>query len=150
MNFRKATPDDIPLMRDLRIQQLIDEGSSPDGDIGPAIDAFFHRMMAEDRMVEFLAEEGGQVVATGALCVYDLPPSFSNPGGQLGYVANMYTHPDFRRRGLASAILSRLEEEARLRGLSQLLLASSKWGRPVYERYGFCQDDRWYSLGPID
>ena len=150
MEIRKARPEDIPTLRDLRMQQLIDEGASPDTDIGPAIDAFFRRMMAEDRVVEFVAEEGGVLVATGALCIYDLPPSFSNPSGKLAYIANMYTHPDFRRQGLATAILARLDEECRLRNLPYLLLASSKWGRPVYERYGFRQEDRWYSLGPAD
>jgi GNAT superfamily N-acetyltransferase len=37
------------------------------------------------------------------------------------YVKEIYIHPDFRKRGVASAITDRIEEEAKQRGCSKML-----------------------------
>ena len=100
----------------------------------------------EDRLVEFLALEGGDIVATGAVCFYPFPPSFTNPTGQFGYLTNMYTSPGFRGRGLATRMLDLAVAECRRRGVVRLFLAASQMGRPVYERYGFQAAGNWYSL----
>ena len=75
-----------------------------------------------------------------------LPPSFTNPTGQFGYLTNMYTSPGFRGRGLATRMLDLAVAECRRRGVVRLFLAASQMGRPVYERYGFQAAGNWYSL----
>ena len=79
MEFRRAVPADIPQLCALRRQQLIDEGQEPALDLSGPMARFFSSMMEEDRLVEFLALEGGDIVATGAVCFYPFPPSFTNP-----------------------------------------------------------------------
>ena len=59
----------------------------------------------------------------------DFPPSFTNKTGKQGYIANMYTDPDFRGRGIASEILERLAKEARERHIHKLILYASKMGQ---------------------
>ena len=103
-------------------------------------------MMARDQLVEYVAEEGGQIVATGAVCFYEFPPSYINPSGRVAYVTNMYTRPEFRRQGLATRMLDLLTQECRRRGVHRSLLAASRWGRPVYEAYGYQQEPKWYCL----
>jgi predicted acetyltransferase len=42
-----------------------------------------------------------------------------------------------RRQGLARKLLNLSLEEARARGVKVVTLAASKFGRPLYEQYGF-------------
>ena len=146
MEFRRARCEDIPKLAQLRLQQLADEGGQPGGDIREAVEAFFRTMMETDRLVEYVAEADGEIAATGAVCFYDFPPSFTNPSGKVAYITNMYTHPAFRRRGLATRMLDCLALECRRREVHRCLLAASPWGRPVYEKYGYRPEPRWYSL----
>ena len=50
---------------------------------------------------------------------------------------NMYTHPDYRRRGIAYQVLDLLVGEARKRGIDAVSLEATDMGRPLYEKYGF-------------
>lgn len=146
MEFRKAASADIPDLCALRRLQLADEGQDPHPDIGPAMEAYFASALAQDRLVEFLAEEDGRIAATGAVSFLQFPPAFSNPTGLVAYVTNMYTAPDFRGRGLASRLLELLEEECRERGVLRMLLAASSQGERVYRRYGFQPEGNWFGL----
>ena len=52
----------------------------------------------------------------------------------------MYVRPAFRGRGVAAAILTRLEQEARLRGVPRVVLETGDAQLPAirfYERAGF-------------
>ena len=52
---------------------------------------------------------------------------------------NMYTHPDYRRRGIAYKMLDILVNEAKSKGINAISLEATEMGRPVYEKYGFVQ-----------
>jgi len=54
-----------------------------------------------------------------------------------GLVDMMYVHADQQRRGIAGALLRRIEESARARGLARLHADSSITARPFFERHGF-------------
>lgn len=58
-----------------------------------------------------------------------------------GYVTNMYTAPEHRRRGIATLLLGKLVKEAKSRNVEKLWLHASKMGRPVYLKYGFQETD---------
>jgi putative acetyltransferase len=90
--------------------------------------------MAEPSVVLFVArDENGRAVGMGAL---------KDHGGGLGEVKRMYTLPEVRGQRVGSAILKRIEEEARARRISRLVLETGEapgfegaWR--VYERGGF-------------
>ena len=50
---------------------------------------------------------------------------------------NMYTKPDYRRKGIAYHTLGLLIEEAKNKGVKFISLEAKDMGRPLYERYGF-------------
>lgn len=57
-----------------------------------------------------------------------------------GEITNVATHPDFRRRGLASELLERLKKEASERGIESIFLEvrrSNTAARALYEKQGF-------------
>lgn len=146
MQYRLAKLDDIELLAELRKRQLVDEGSTPDKDIDAELTAFFTEKLTDGSMVEWVIEEGQELIATAAIIFYAFPPNYTNKSGLKGYVTNMYTAPAWRGRGLASSLLDRLTEEARRRGVSKLWLGASTMGRPVYLKYGFKESDQWLEL----
>lgn len=59
-----------------------------------------------------------------------------------GYIANIAVHPDYRRRGIATALLGRLSSFALEKGLAMLTLEvrqSNKAAIKIYENFGFAQ-----------
>lgn len=143
MKIRKAVLEDIPTLAELRKLQLIDEGHEPVGDMDAELSAFFHRHMADGSMVEWVAEEDGEIVATGAVVFYDFPPAFFDPVSIRAYVTNMYTAPAYRGRGIATRMLELVRQEAVARRAGMMWLGASQMGKPVYEKFGFQDDGSW-------
>ena len=50
---------------------------------------------------------------------------------------NMYTHPDYRRMGIAYKTLDLLISDAKCKGITSISLEATAMGRPLYEKYGF-------------
>lgn len=57
--------------------------------------------------------------------------------GRAIYVSGMETLPDYRRRGLASTVLRRIQTDARADGAGWSLLCSSPSGLPLYQSAGY-------------
>lgn len=93
--------------------------------------------LAEDSLCLWVAEEGGRLVAMSCLNFFFLPPNDRCTSGKTAYLGNMYTHPDYRRHGVAKALLARNLGEARKRGVERLILNPTEVGRPLYESSGF-------------
>ena len=64
-------------------------------------------------------------------------PTYHNQSGNKAYIMNMYTAPEFRRRGIAYTTLDLLVEEAKNRRIQAISLEATAMGRPLYEKYGF-------------
>lgn len=146
MEYRIATENDIDALCELRKKQLIDEGTTPDVNIDEELHEFFRRRFKNNEIVEWLLEDGGEIVATCAILFYEFPPSFTNKTGIKGYITNVYTKPELRKRGIATKMLGFLTEEAKKRGVKKLLLAASDLGRPVYKKFGFIEASEWLKL----
>ena len=146
MDYRIGTIQDIPVMCQIRKQQLIDEGLSPENNIDKELSRFFEKKMADGSLVEWLLEENGKIIATAAILFVEFPPTYTNQAGIKGYITNMYTDPDYRGKGIASAMLHKLTDEAKKRGVRHILLHASNHGKPVYERFGFTKTDRFMEL----
>ena len=87
--------------------------------------------MAEPDTTVFIAREGGQAVACGAL---------KRHADGLGEVKRMYTLPSHRGRKIGAMIVDQVEALARREGLRRLVLETgdrhpAAW--TVYERAGF-------------
>src|SRR5262249_27347808 len=87
--------------------------------------------MAEPSVTVFVARDGGQAVACGAL---------KRHRGTIGEVKRMYTRPSHRGRKIGAMIVERIEDLARQEGLKRLVLETgdrhpAAW--TVYEHAGF-------------
>ena len=146
MIIRKAELKDAALLSETRKLQLIDEGIAPDCDIDSELDAFFKKWLVSKDFLQLIAEENGKLLSTAAIVYYDLPPSFTNKIGVRGYVTNVYTAPEHRRKGLSKMLLEKILEDAKSRGIKKIWLGASKLGRPLYEKLGFIQQESYMEL----
>lgn len=55
-----------------------------------------------------------------------------------GYLDRLYVHKDAQKEGVATALLTKLEKEARKLGLSEMGTDASITAVPFFERHGFC------------
>ena len=155
-SIRRATIDDIEELVRLRLAMMA-EIAGPDGggvaqDAGEALEAnrtYMRETMPSGEFVAYVVESGGVIVATSGLRMYRMAPHTGNLRGTGAYILNMYTLPQWRGKGLASALLERLVGHAREAGARSVSLRATAAGWPVYERYGFAGDAAFMSL-PID
>jgi GNAT superfamily N-acetyltransferase len=146
MDFRKATIDDIPSLIEMRKQQLLDEGFNPVTNIDLELKEYFLRTLSDGSFISWLAIDQSTIVATSGLCFYQLPPSYSNPTGQVAYVTNMFTKREYRRQGISTHLLSLTLDEAKRRNYKVIRLHASADGKPIYTKAGFIDSDGYMSL----
>ena len=146
MLYRLATVQDIPVLCRIRKQQLIDEGGTPIPGMDEELLRYFTDKLADGSLVEWVLEDGGQIIATAAIAFMDFPPSYTNRTGLRGYITNMYTAPAYRGKGIASSMLGRLKQEAEKRSVHSIMLHASVLGKPVYKQFGFTETNQWMEL----
>ena len=143
MEYRLAVEEDIDELCRIRKQQLIDEEISPSVDIDDELHRYFKDRLADGSLVEWLLTDNGTIVATGAIVFMQFPPTYTNRSGVKGYITNMYTADEYRGKGIATAMLHKLMDEARKRSVHKIWLGASKLGRPVYKKFGFVESGEW-------
>ena len=146
MDYRIGTKQDIPIMCQIRKQQLIDEGIDPTITIEKELLRYFEDKIGDGSLVEWLLEDKGRIIATAAIAFIEFPPTYTNKTGVKGYITNMYTAPDYRGRGIATTLLNKLLDVAKQRGVHQIWLHASHLGKPVYERVGFVEANEYMEL----
>jgi len=98
---------------------------------------YYQKALSEGSHVAVLVYDGGRFVGAGGVSFYTVMPTFHNPSGRKAYIMNMYTKPEYRRKGIAYHTLDMLIEAAREKGITHIILEATDMGRPLYEKYGF-------------
>lgn len=98
---------------------------------------YYETHVADGSHVAFVADADGVEAGCGAICLTDELPSPDNPSGRCAYLMNIYVRPAFRGHGVATAIVNRLVETARLRGCDKIYLETTASARALYNKTGF-------------
>lgn len=102
-----------------------------------AIQREYERLFAVGDLQHFVAVEDGQVVACAvAILKRDPPFCFFRPPFY-GFLADVYTVPENRRRGHAKRLTQEALSWLRQKGVERITLLSSELARPMYEEFGF-------------
>jgi len=146
VNVRRATTDDIEALVDVRVA-FVSEFSDDETD-REAIAAYLKRSLTHESFIAWLVIDDGRVVSTSGMVVYERMVRSRGAGiGLEGYILNVYTYPEFRRRGYGALGMAALLDYSREHGIRLTLLATDD-GRPMYEKLGFARDDRTYRWWP--
>ncbi|MBR5748874.1 MAG: GNAT family N-acetyltransferase, partial [Prevotella sp.] len=109
--YQKLTEDKIDTFIQMRINQLLEEGATEDVDLAPALRDYYVRHMKDGSFVSWIAMDGEKIVGTSGMSFVEKPPYFGCPSGKIGLLSSMFTDPDYRRKGIAKELLSRVVEE---------------------------------------
>ncbi|UWZ86600.1 GNAT family N-acetyltransferase [Occallatibacter riparius] len=94
--------------------------------------------LADGRYRGWITVDGARPVASAGLLILDWPPHALHPStSERGYILNMFVELDYRRRGIARALVQRCIDEAHRLNIRVTSLHASAEGRPVYESLGF-------------
>ena len=140
---RAATPDDLPVVLELRLALLHEHGDSllygrlrPDA--RRRAERLYAAQLESAHEITFLAEVGGAVV--GVLrCLEGVGAPLLLPE-RYGYVSSVYVRPAARRCGVLRALFAAAEGWSAARGLRELRLhnaAENAVANAVWERLGF-------------
>lgn len=132
MPVRPATPADAPTLARHRYPDEADAGERD------AYAAWVAGALERGLYLGFLATgTEGRIVAGAGLTLLEWGPTRGDPQAWRGRIVNVWTDPDFRRRGLARELVTRCLEAARECGVTRLGLGTTEAGRALYEALGF-------------
>ena len=139
-SIREATPTDTDTLIHHRLGMYLAMG------IDPAVVAsleqpsreYFSRALREGDYRGWLVETpDGRVVSGGGIVISPWPSNPRDPYPRRVMILNMFTEPQFRRRGLARKLMETMIAWCRQQGYKTVALHASDEGRPLYESLGF-------------
>jgi len=141
ISYRTATVDDINDLVSLRIifLQEVEKNCNPkyDNKVRNSIYAYFMDNLPKKTYISWLALDDDKIVGTSGLSFNVVQPSYGNPSGKEAYIMNMYTIPEYRKKGIAKNLLDKTMEEAKKREVGKIRLHATSMGRPIYLKKGF-------------
>jgi len=139
--IRPAGPRDAQLVARQRAAMFRDMGSVSPEDaelLRSASEPWLSGLLANGDYIGWLVEHRRIVVAGGGILIRESGPV---PGcyrvGRWGHIANLYTEPGHRRRGLARRLMKTILDWCVAHDIDDVTLAASDEGRPLYESLGF-------------
>lgn len=113
----------------------------PDMTFSAAFDASTREFLRTADQSTLLVFDGDAPVACATLCYVHYIPTPGHPTGRRAHLMNVYTAPDYRRRGIARRMLQLLHLEAEKRGVTEISLDATDEGRRLYESLGYTASD---------
>ena len=125
LTVRRATLADLPIVVELRVALLRENGDHPvygqlRADARDRAYEVFGAQLRSAHEIMFLAEQDGVVI--GILRCVDTPNSPLLEPARYCYVSSVYVRPNARRRGVLKALLRRANDWCLERGLREMRL----------------------------
>ena len=141
IKIRRVEEPDIPSMTVARLDYLIEmQGERAQEylqELQQNLQSFFKQTISEGSFFALQAEYEGKIVSYGGMILKKIPGDLNQSSYLEGEILNMYTLPEYRRRGISSMILKQLLNEAKKMGISKVALHCSKAGELLYRKFGF-------------
>lgn len=141
LTFKKATMEDIDILTETRIQVLRAANKlSRDidmSDVKKQSYDYYKKALYDGTHIAYLIFDGSRFAGAGGVSFFQVMPTYHNSSGRKAYIMNMYTDPEYRRKGIAYKTLDMLIRDTKNKGITDISLETTDMGRPLYERYGF-------------
>lgn len=139
--YKRLSEDELDVFINMRIHQLREEGAKEDIDLVPALQDYYKRHMADGTFVSWLAYDGEKIIGTSGMSFVEKPPYFGCPSGRIGLLSSMFTNPEYRRKGIAKELLSRVIKDAEEYGCGTVQITASDMGVKLYTDFGFVHNN---------
>lgn len=141
IEYYKATIDNSALLAKCRLRFTLElTGEQPKErvlQLSKQLKNYFLKTTKDQTCISYIARIGDEIAGIGSLLYRETPGNFKNPTGKRGYIINMYTIPQHRKKGICSEILKLLIEEGKKKGITAFELNATEAGEPVYLKSGF-------------
>ena len=140
MIFERATINDLDLLVKLRIEYLIEDygdiSKKQLTQISKKLPDYYHMHIDKDLFV-YVCRTDDDIVSCCFLYIAEKPsnPTFIN--GKIGTVLNVYTKPEYRRKGFAGKLLKLLLSDSEKMELDYVELKATESGYNLYKSIGF-------------
>ena len=100
---------------------------------------FLNQARQDSSFKAWLVEIEGEVVASISCQLFKglYPLVFKSDVRQYGYIWNVYVESNYRRQGIATALMNEATNYLKSIGCTRIVLHASPSGKPVYENLGF-------------
>ena len=140
MVYEKAGNNEIKELTELRIEYLIeDHGDIPEDKlriIEDSLPSYFRDHLNKDLLV-YICRTDGIIAGCCFLYISEKPPNPSFINGRTGTVLNVYTRPQFRRKGIAGGLIKMMLAESERMKLDFVELKATDAGYHLYRSLGF-------------
>ena len=134
MTFEKATAQDTGMLTELRITYLQEDlGEIGDADlklIESLLPGYYEKHLNKDLMV-YVARNERDIVSCAFLLIVEKPMSPSFITGKTGNVLNVYTKPEYRKKGYAKKLMNMMLEDAKAENVSNNELKATEDGNSL-------------------
>lgn len=137
--IRPATIVDIPHLVSHREQMFRDMNIAADfDDMRPAFELWLRHALPSRTYRGWLAvAPDGEIAGGSGLLVIPWPPGPMSMDPRCGFVFNVYTTAEHRKRGVARALMHEMHEWCRGEGIERVVLNASTFGHSLYESMGY-------------
>lgn len=145
--LRRATPADAATIARHRHRMFTDNNFTTEERLcamDRAFEPWVHGALADGSYIGlFLVQADDnleeQILAAAGVYLMPFPPHWMHDEPRRAYLLNFYTVPESRGQGLAKQLVQACIEESRAQGCTVITLHASRFGRPIYETFGFRQ-----------
>src|SRR4029077_4484378 len=141
ITIRVAAPSESAIILHHRRSMFRDMGEGAVGEHGRMVEGaspWLARALADGSYRHWLAlDSSGRIAGGGGVLLSPWPASPTDLCTERAWILNVYTEPEFRKRGIARQIMLTILAWVKERGLRAVNLHASDEGRHLYERLGF-------------
>ena len=140
VSIREASVDDLPEILRQRRRMYEDMHYTNLAELGAMVSAsstFLRKAMTDGSFRAWLAYAAEHAVAGGAVLISPWPAHPYDLECRRATILNVYTDPEYRRRGIARRLMQTMIDWCRQQGFAGVSLHASDDGRRLYESLGF-------------
>jgi GNAT superfamily N-acetyltransferase len=148
IKIRKAEISDLDALVELRLAYLHEDLGQLSAEVEKKIITQLKEYVPKylnSIFTAFVAEADSRIVSTAFMAIADRPANPFMLTGRTALVQNVFTYPEYRRKGIATLILKELIAEAKRLNVSYIELSATADGRPVYKKLGFVEKQSKYT-----
>lgn len=138
--FEKASINDLNSLVELRIEYLTEDYedmSEPQiTQISERLPNYYHKHLNKD-LFAYVCREKDKIAGCCFLYIMEKPPSPTFINGITGTVLNVYTKPEYRKKGIAGKLIKLLLSDSEKMGLDFVELKATDAGYNLYKSIGF-------------
>ncbi len=140
ITIREASVKDIPEIirqrRRMYEDMHYDDAASLDA-ASSLTSSYLQRAVPEGSFRSWLACDNERIIAGGAVLISAWPAHPYDLECRRATILNVYTDPDYRRRGIARRLMQTMISWCKREGFARVTLHASDDGRHLYESLGF-------------